>query len=60
MANEAATNYEEALKKLKALVIADSFDNQFGPMIDPTKPQCMLDIAGVPNLHYVLEYLISN
>ena len=60
MAHEPAKNYEEAVKKLQALIVADSFDNNFGPILNPKVPQCMLEVAGVPNLHYIIEYLILN
>lgn len=55
-----ATSYKEALKKLQALVIADSFETKFVPLTGTKGPQCLLPIANVPNLHYIIEFLVAN
>ena len=45
---------------LKAVVIADSFDNHFASMSNSNTPQCLFPIANVSNLHYIIEFLVLN
>jgi len=52
--------YPEIMKKLQALIIADSFDYKFGPLDNIKTPKCLFPLANVPNLHYVIEFLIMN
>ena len=60
MAHEPAKSYQECLKKLQALIIADSFDSKFAPLENAKTPKCLFPIANVPNLHYVIEFLVMN
>lgn len=57
---ERAKTYEEALARLKAVIIADTFENHLGPLVHQRSPQCLLSVAGVPNLHYIIEFLVMN
>ena len=47
-------------KKLQALIVADSFENKFVPLSNPKTPQCLFPVANVPNLHYIIEFLMMN
>lgn len=52
------TQQVQAVRQLKALVIADSFDEQFRP-ITFEKPRALLPVVGVPLLKYTLEFLAT-
>ncbi|ESO00591.1 hypothetical protein HELRODRAFT_113133 [Helobdella robusta] len=45
--------------KIQAIVIADSFDSKFNPLT-MKRPNCLLPLANVPFLDYVLETLHSS
>lgn len=49
----------KAVRQLKAVVLADSFDEYFRP-ITFEKPRSLLPIVGVPLLKYTLEFLASS
>ena len=38
MADQSAKNYNDALKKLQAVIIADSFENKFVPLSNSSNP----------------------
>ena len=50
----------DQLKKLQALIIADCYENKFVPLSNTKTPQCLFPVANVPNLHYVIEFLMMN
>jgi translation initiation factor eIF-2B subunit epsilon len=59
MTSEAHT-YEEATKQgLQAVIVAESFQLKFRP-ISHEKAKCMFPIANIPNIHYVIEFLLNN
>ena len=63
MAKKPAENYEELLKKgIQAICIADSFDNKFIPLYNTSNknPSCLMPVVNVPNIHYVIEFLLMN
>ena len=45
---------------MQALVIADCYENKFVPLHNPKTPMCLLPLANVPVLHYVIEMLLIN
>lgn len=51
-------NQVQTVRQLKALVIADSFDEQFRP-ITFEKPRALLPVVGIPLLKYTLEFLAT-
>ncbi|KAJ2747430.1 translation initiation factor eIF-2B epsilon subunit, GEF [Coemansia sp. BCRC 34301] len=53
-----ATKFSEE-KDLKAVVLADSFDDLFHPLtLD--KPRCLLPLCNVPMIEYTLEFLAAS
>ncbi|KAJ2879922.1 translation initiation factor eIF-2B epsilon subunit, GEF, partial [Coemansia aciculifera] len=46
-------------KDLKAVVLADSFDNLFQPLA-LNKPRCLLPLCNVPMIEYTLEFLAAS
>ena len=50
------------MKSLQAIIVADCFNSKFGPLNNPEEdcPLCLFDVANVPTLHYIIEFLISN
>ncbi|KAJ2794135.1 translation initiation factor eIF-2B epsilon subunit, GEF, partial [Coemansia guatemalensis] len=46
----------EEKEELKAVVLADSFDELFQPL-SLNKPRCLLPLCNVPMLEYTLEFL---
>ena len=45
---------------MQALIIADNFENKFKPLCNKSNPSCLFPIANVPNLCYIIEFLIMN
>lgn len=41
------------------MIVAESFQKKFRPISHETL-KCMFSIANIPNLHYVIEFLIMN
>lgn len=63
MAKKPAANYDELLKKgIQAVCIADSFENKFVPLYNTSNknPSCLMPVVNVPNIHYVIEFLLMN
>ncbi|KAJ2816473.1 translation initiation factor eIF-2B epsilon subunit, GEF, partial [Coemansia sp. 'formosensis'] len=46
-------------KELKAIVLADSFDDLFQPLA-VNKPRCLLPLCNVPMIEYTLEFLAAS
>ncbi|KAJ2455527.1 translation initiation factor eIF-2B epsilon subunit, GEF, partial [Coemansia sp. RSA 2337] len=46
-------------KELKAVVLADSFDDLFQPLA-LNKPRCLLPLCNVPMIEYTLEFLAAS
>ncbi|KAJ2491971.1 translation initiation factor eIF-2B epsilon subunit, GEF [Coemansia sp. RSA 2050] len=46
-------------KELKAVVLADSFDDLFQPLA-VNKPRCLLPLCNVPMIEYTLEFLAAS
>ena len=42
------------------MIISDCFDNRLEPLSNSKLPQCLFSVANVPNLHYVIEFLLMN
>ena len=51
------TNKQEDV--LTAVVIADSYNNNFNP-VTPGTPHCLQTVAGKPLLEYTLSWLVFN
>ncbi|KAG5518139.1 hypothetical protein PMAC_003325 [Pneumocystis sp. 'macacae'] len=47
---------EEPKKVLKAIILADSYNNQFKPLT-LEKPRCLLLLANIPLIEYTFEFL---
>lgn len=47
------------MKKIHAVIIADSFATKFRPLSDDT-PKCLFPVATVPLIQYVIEMLERN
>lgn len=41
-------------------MIADNYDHKFEPLSNSKVPSCLLPVANVPVLHYVIEFLLIN
>lgn len=60
MSNEHAKTYEQAIKKLKALVVADCLDGRFEVLEHDYLPQSLFPVANVPHIRYIIEFLLMN
>ena len=55
-----AETYEDAIERIKALVVADCLENHFEPLENSDCPQALFPVANVPSLHYVIEMLVMS
>jgi translation initiation factor eIF-2B subunit epsilon len=56
---EGKLTFELWKKRLTGVIVADTFLNKFTP-ISREMPRALFPICNVPNLHYVIEFLIMN
>lgn len=59
MESKEVTNYQDAIKCLQAVIIADSFSQKFRP-VSHELLKCLFPIANVQILSFVIEFLILN
>lgn len=58
--DEHAKKYEEALKKMRALVVGDCLDGRFEALESKELPMALLPVANVPHIRYTIEFLLMN
>jgi translation initiation factor eIF-2B subunit epsilon len=59
MESKEVTTYQEAIKCLEAVIVADSFSTKFKP-VSHELLKCLFPVANVPLITYVIEMLIMN
>lgn len=59
MESKEVNTYQEAIKCLQAVIVADSFSNKFKP-VSHELLKCLFPVSNVPLITYVIEFLIMN
>ena len=60
MSKERAKKYEQAILRMKALVVADQLHGRFEALENNNAPQCLFKIANVTHIRYTIEFLMLN